>query len=171
MKRFSQTAVFLLAMVVATNAFGAKAGSSNKGSFWLGGAIDNVHGGPSSSAFPSLSALMMMGDKSALQFYLGIASITPAFTFGAGANFKHSIVGDAIKGFHIGGGVGMGTTASVFFINFQPTLGMHFEIQENVMLNLDSGLSFFLIPGGATVFNLALGGNSPFLGLSLLMAL
>ena len=75
-----------------------------------------------------------------------------------------------MKGIHFGAGLGIGSTGS-FFVNVGPLLGIHFELIEGVMINLDSGLGLYLQPSGTTQVDVKLGGFSGNFGASIMMAL
>lgn len=138
---------------------------------YLGSALDNVFSG--STSVPALSALFTLGDTAALQAYLGIHGIN-SFQMGGGVNFKHSLIGDNLKGFHIGGGVALGANGGVartFFVNVAPNMGLHFELVDRVLVSFDMSLCFSIRTAGASNLELTLGGNSNLLGASVLFGL
>jgi hypothetical protein len=138
-----------------------------KSSFAIGSASDVSFTG---SEVPALTAIWSFSDLASIQFYLGIPSISPAFLMGGGANFRYSVAGDNSKGVHVGGGLGLGAKnfggARAFFINIAPTVGVHFEIVDRVLVSVDSGVTFSLMPGGANNIDITLGGRSLLLGMS-----
>ncbi len=176
MKNWTTRAVVLIfAGVMAQSAMAAPKSAptpSGKPSFWLGSALDDNYSGV--NGVPTLSALWLMNDRAGLQFYFGIPTINP-FLVGGGAKFSYTVSGNAYKGLHVGGGLGLGAAGNAatrsFFINIVPTIGLHFELVENVMVNLDSSLAFRLLTSGASTFDLGLGGNSGSLGISVLIGL
>src|SRR4051812_49418177 len=97
--------VLLFAAVVGSNAMAATPTHSGRSTFWVGSALDNTY--QNYTAFPSISAAIHMGDKSALQMYLGIPTVNP-FAVGGGAAFKYTVSGNNVKGFHVGAGLGLG---------------------------------------------------------------
>jgi len=133
---------------------------------YLGFAVDQIMTG---SATPGLSAYMMMGDTTALQLYLGMGGISPSFSIGGGASLKCAVVGDAAKGLHAGAGVGLGLNTGNFFVNVGAIGGLHFELVDRVMINLDGGLALAITTPGTV--NLTLGAFSPNFGASILMRL
>lgn len=181
MKNWTTRAVVLVfAAVMAQGAMAAPKSTSTpsgKPSFWLGGAIDGNYGGANLTtgvAVPTVTAIWMLNDRSNLQFYVGIPTINP-FLVGGGAKFQYTVTGDNYKGFHVGGGLGLGATgtavARTFFINIVPTVGLHFEIVDNVLINLDGSLAFKLYTAGATNFDMSLGGGSLGVGASVVIGL
>lgn len=136
---------------------------------YLGLGVDTAFG-LNSITVPSLTAIFA-GERGALQVYLGLAAISP-FEIGAGANYKFSVVGDSVKGFHLGGGVGFGTNSTqVFYVNIAPLMGIHFEIVDRVLFNFDAGLIFRLLTQGTPTAALSVGGTSGLLGMSVLFLL
>lgn len=118
---------------------------------------------------PGLSALFNFSDKVGLQVYAAIDGTTPKFGFGVGGNIKVSVIGNSTKGFHIGGGFGLGSTlaAGTFFANIYGLLGLHFPIVDSVMVVADGGVGVTIM-SGATTFRM---GTPGILGLSLLFRL
>jgi len=162
-----------------TNTAGYSTGVSRRPSaggggldIWAGLALDAAV--TRSTTTPSISALFILQDKLSLQTYAMLADTSP-FLFAIGANMKYSLIGDAVKGFHIGGGFGLGTivgtavapatTGTDFFVDINALMGLHFPIVESVMINIDGGATLG-VGGNNTTF--VIGGNSVLLGLSIL---
>ncbi len=177
MKRFTGfSGILVLALTVGFGAQGAARGLSNTGlpagrpTIYVGSAIDTPY--TQSATVPGLTAIFLLSEKSALQAYLGMPTINP-FLIGAGFNYRYTLVGDSLKGFHIGAGLGLGamnSAARTFYVNVQPLFGIHFEIIERVMLVFNSGLNF-QVTTQAGALELVLGGNSPLMGVSLAFGL
>lgn len=143
---------------------------SGKPSFWLGGAADANYN-PTGS---SITAIWLMNDRAGLQFYVGIPTVNP-FLVGGGAKFQYTVSGDTYKGLHVGGGLGLGATGTAlarsFFINIIPTIGLHFEIVDNVLVTLDGSFAFKLYTAGASSFDMALSGGTVGAGGSIVIGL
>ena len=133
------------------------------GSFWLGVTTDNFATGTTN---PGLSALIGFNDKVALQLYAAIDGTTPKFGFGVGGNVKVNVVGNWNKGFHLGGGFGLGSTvaAATFYAQIYGLLGLHWQPVDGVMVIADGGLGITIV-SGATTFRMGTPGVA---GLSLL---
>ncbi len=163
---------FICFFVCGSFALGKAANVSRGSSFAIGSASDVSFTG---SEVPALTAIWSFSELSSVQFYLGIPTVSPAYLMGGGANFRYSVAGDNSRGLHVGGGLGLGAKffggARTFFINIVPTVGVHFEIVEKVLVSVDSGVTFSLIPGGATNIDITLGGRSLALGLSIVYIL
>ncbi len=172
MKSFSSRLVLgLAALSFSFGAFAAPKLVANRSVAYLGTALDNSFIGSTTS--PGISALFTLGDSAAIQTYLGIHGINP-FQMGGGIQFKHSVVGDNMKGFHIGGGVGLGANGGLtrtFYVNIVPNMGVHFEIVDRVLLSVETSLTFNIRTSGTSNLELTLGGNSPLLGASVLFGL
>jgi hypothetical protein len=172
LRKFSFLLVTLVssALLAAPKAAGPNP-ATGKSRFFLGSASDSSFIG---SEVPGLSALLSFNDTCSLQFYLGIPTILP-FAMGGGANFRVSVAGDNSRGLHIGGGLGLGAKnfggARTFFVNVVPSLGVHFEIVDKVLMSFDSGATFSLMPSGTSNIEIILGGRSLALGLSVLYEL
>lgn len=132
-----------------------------------------------STETPALTFLMPLGEKLALQTYAVITSVNP-FLFGIGGNVKYNVVGDLMKGIHVGGGVGLGLVAATslvggatlatnaFFFNINGILGFHFHLIDRILFSLDAGLHISIANGTTAV---ALSGDSALMGLSVLYRL
>lgn len=169
----------LLALVTTTTFAAPKASSSsNRHNFLVGLALDRIYTG--SSAVPGLTAVLVLNDKSAIQIYFGMSTVQPAL-LGGGAQFKYTIAGDVYKGFHIGGGVGLGATQPglnppvatprTFYVTIAPGLGGHFEVSDGVLVSFDASYAFQLYTSAAKDFDMSIGGNSTLLGASVVFAL
>jgi len=145
-------------------------GSSEPMTIMFGLSSNPAIAGPNSSHM--LSALLGMSEKLAIQMHTGIFSTSP-FTFSLGGTVKFNAVGTAEKGFHIGGGFGLGlasaTVAAVpdskFYFNFHGVVGLHFTVLDHIYFSFDGGPSVTVF-NSTTSFSLA--GFSPLLGTSIL---
>jgi hypothetical protein len=168
MRKYTTAAFgFLMAGILSQAAVAAPATTaSGRTRFAAGLASDNVYISENSRA--GFTALLIFSNRTALQMYFGIHTITPALEIGGGANFKYTMVGDSIKGLHIGIGASLGSLqTATFFVNIAPLLGLHFPIADRVLINLDGSLAFKIQTAGSNL-NLSLGGNSAVLGASIL---
>ncbi len=140
---------------------------SGHGSFWLGLTTDTFATGTTA---PGLTGLIGFSDKLGLQMYLAIDGTTPKFGFGVGANIKYNAVGNWNKGFHIGGGFGLGSTvaAATFYANIYGLMGLHWQPTDGILLSADGGLGITIVSGATTM---KLGTTSPMLGASILFRL
>lgn len=158
-----------LLLVIGLTYF-ATAQAEHKTSFHLGFSSDMSI---SNTTTPTISGVLGLADKLALQLYSGISNTSP-FNFAVGSVIKYSVAGDNNKGFHLGGGFGLGLTGATetFFINFIADAGFHFHIIDNVYVAVDGGLTMRVPTGGANKVTVELGGNSPWLfGMSLMYRL
>jgi len=104
-----------------------------------------------------LSTYHIFDDANALQTYFGIAGVNGVFRFGMGGQYKHTVAGSQRAGLHIGGGLGLGTTAgggvagSVFFIEFTGNVGIHFTVghDDNVLISVDACPGISIVNGAA----------------------
>ncbi|HTL12439.1 MAG TPA: hypothetical protein VL588_08115 [Bdellovibrionota bacterium] len=104
-----------------------------------------------------VSTYHIFDEANALQTYFGIAGVNGVFRFGMGAQYKHTVAGSQRAGLHIGGGLGLGTTAgaaaagSVFFIEFTGNVGIHFTVghDDNVLISVDAGPGISIVNGAA----------------------
>ena len=169
----------VLTLATATTFAAPKAaGSSTRHNFLVGLALDRVYTG--SNTIPGLTAVLVLNDKNAIQIYFGMSTVQPAL-LGGGAQFKHTLVGDVYKGFHIGGGVGLGATQPglaptaatprTFYVTIAPGLGGHFEVSDGVLVSFDASYAFQLFTSAAKDFDMFIGGNSTLLGASVVFAL
>ena len=108
-------------------------------------------------------------ETSALQGLFGIATTSP-FVFGAGAIYKHNLIGSWSQGFHVGGGTVLGAGSNgfggtVFVATLAGVAGLHFKVPsvDHVMLQADLGPALAIQDGSASF---AFGTFGPFLGLS-----
>jgi hypothetical protein len=139
--------------------------TSGNSSFWFGLSTDTV---PTlGNGVGSLTAMLSLSEKLALQMYFSMPSTSP-FIFGVGAALKATVVGNSAKGFHVGGGFGLGNPASTFGARIYGLLGIHYTVVDGVMLAAD-GSAMVNIAGGGTQFGI--GPNSALLGASLLFQL
>ncbi len=142
---------------------------SGKPTFYMGFTADTSH----ALLANSIAAVMVVNDKGFLQLNAAMALTPPApsVTFGVGGAYKHAIVGDAWKGFHVGGGLALGISpASAFGINLNLLTGLHFEIVESVLIILDGGLLMNIATTGPT-FGMNLGAANSFGAATIVMSL
>ena len=169
-------AAVLTLATVTTFAAPKAAGSTTRHNFLVGLALDRVYTG--SNTVPGLTGVLILKDKNAIQIYFGMSTVQPAL-LGGGAQFKHTLVGDVYKGFHIGGGVGLGATVPSFaaaatrsfYVTIAPGLGGHFEVADGVLVSFDASYAFQLFTSAAKDFDMFIGGNSTLLGASVVFAL
>jgi hypothetical protein len=178
MKFSTRSAVLVLAAVFTQATWAVPKGNAVSGpspttarATYVGLASDAIYSGGGGST--SITAAML-NERSAIQVYVGIPTIKGSFVGGGGINYKYSLVGDSIRGFHIGIGMGLGAmnaTARTFYINIQPLLGVHFHITDHILLNFDGGLTFQIQTEGSSNFDILLGANSTILGASILFGI
>lgn len=172
MKQLS--ALFLVLSFAAAPAFSAsqtlhtsKSAPSSGGARWGLGVSTATAVTFTNTAF---SAIHEFSPSSALHLFLAIERTSPAFVFGTGALYKYNIAGDNRGGFHIGGGLGLGTilagATNVFGISIGGVAGPHFTVPgvDRLLISADAGVGVSIIDGSA---NFALGGLSTVLGLSI----
>lgn len=170
--KITMMAVIALAGLSAQTSEAAATKSGPGGNtFFMGLASDGIYS--VSSAVPALTALLNLGDRTALQLYFGMSTIDPV-NLGGGANFKYSVVGNNSKGFHVGGGVGLGVTGAAltqtFYINIAPGLGGHYEVVDGVILAVDASFAVKITTSPSNA-DMAIGGNSGLLGASIVFGL
>lgn len=177
-KKISSSYLVVAAVLtlVTTTTFAAPkaAGSANRHNFLVGLALDKVYTG--SNSVPGLTGVVIINEKNALQIYFGMSTVQPAL-LGGGAQFKHTLAGDVYKGFHIGGGVGLGATVPSFattrsfYVTIAPGFGGHFEVSDGVLVSFDGSYAFQLFTSATKDFDMSIGGNSFLLGASVVFAL
>jgi opacity protein-like surface antigen len=134
---------------------------SSSGSDWAFGlqSADLIFG----TAIPALSGIWHMDTENSLQFLAVIPNTSP-FHWGVGGLFKHNLRGDNTAGLHVGGGVGLGTNNSAFYVSIAPVVGVHFEVANNIQISVDATPVLAIVDGDATF---RLGGISSLLGLGI----
>lgn len=153
--------------VVTTTTTTEDYSSSGPSSTWFGVSSDST----AAVIGPGLSALFVFNDKLALQTYLALGGTSP-FLFGAGGQLKFNVAGTQQKGFHLGGGFGIGSISAALggttvVANIYLGVGLHFTVADNVMVIADGSAAVRV--GGGTTFTV--GTNGTLLGLSLLYRL
>lgn len=137
----------------------------------LGLGLSTISVGNASSAFS------IWGDIDTKKSFQGLFAIgsTDPFQFGVGGALRFTVSGNQATGFHLGGGLNLGSianpnaaatgSATAFYIVIQPLAGIHFSLPSlsNIQLSLDGGPSFQVVDGD---FQLGIGGLSSALGLS-----
>ncbi len=89
---------------------------------------------------PGLTALFPIGDAGAIQAYFALYDSDPN-TYGLGAIYKHTISGNQSTGFHVGGGLGLGTwMQDRSYMHIIGNAGIHFSVKRHVMVHIDGGL-------------------------------
>ena len=132
----------------------------------------------------SITGILHFTSLDALQLLAGISQTNGGFGFGVGGLYKRTVLGNESAGFHIGGGLGLGTVGGLgaaangsstsFAMNIAALAGVHFDVPgTQVAIHLDGGPVFSLISvsgqngvGGTTVTNFAMGPLSSILGAS-----
>lgn len=98
---------------------------------------------------------------------VAIPSTSP-FSIFADVRFKHTILGTQHLGFHLGGGVGLGSINSTFALMFEGLAGIHMTVMDRVVLAFDGGPSFSLITTSPNSTSNFMIGTAPYLGASVL---
>ena len=103
----------------------------------------------------ALSFWIDLNQQLSVQPFLGVTSSSP-FNFGVGATLRYTIRGNHTEGFHLGGGVNLGTLGgtavgggSTFFLNIFPVAGFHFSLGNalsNLQLSFDGGPVLAITP-------------------------
>lgn len=122
-----------------------------------------------------ISGMLDLGSRQNLQAYAGIQGVSGAFQFTVGGIYRMGIFGTRANGFHIGGGVELGTTlgttttnttttvagidvtvpttttGAVFFAKFLPLAGIHFSLSgvEALTFSVDAGPQLSIVDGNA----------------------
>lgn len=124
--------------------------SSGAGKFGLGFSEYSGFSGFSNN----IAGYLKLTDTQALQFNLGLTT-SGAFSFTGGAIYKHTIASSQNAGFHVGGGLTIGTLQSSFALSVAGVAGLHFRLADapHVMFSFDGGPTFTVV-GGASNFNL-----------------
>ncbi len=140
--------------------------------------VDHALGvGLTTYAGNAFSAWYQLDAANSVQGLFSIATTSP-FTFSVGGIYRHTLKGDRHNGFHLGGGVILGTTPGTatlvggtvttstnFIANISPTIGVHFTLPhlDSMLFSLDGGPQF-IINGGT--FRFQANAYSGLLGLS-----
>ncbi|MDZ4661850.1 MAG: hypothetical protein SGJ18_09565 [Pseudomonadota bacterium] len=89
---------------------------------------------------PGLTGLFPIGDNGAIQAYFALYDSDPN-TYGIGAIYKYTISGNQSSGFHVGGGLGLGTwSKDKSYMHIIGDAGIHFSIKKHVLVHIDGGL-------------------------------
>lgn len=164
--KFVGLVVAVLAGVwVQSSSMAAAAGSERSPSAVSSGASVVYLGAVSDSlltdvSMPALSLMFRGSDKFFIQLYTVLPSVSPLLISG-GAAAKAIVSGTLERGFHVGGGFGMGDQGAGFFTNIAALGGAHFEIAKSVLVSFDTGLRLHL---QKDKHNFAIGGNYSWLG-------
>jgi hypothetical protein len=116
----------------------------------------------------------------AIQFLAGInnAGTSRGFGFGVGGIYKRTLFGGENGGFHLGGGLGLGTfatnasvidgaTSTDFAMNIPLIAGVHFKVPNTgIAFHFDGGTVFGLITATRTAVSFTMGQLSALMGAS-----
>lgn len=117
--------------------------------------------------------LMRLTPVDALQFHLSVPSTSP-FQFTVVSQYKRTITQSQNAGFHIGGGLGLGSlrvgVENGFALSVNGLAGIHFRLADapKVQFHVDGGPVLSVIDGDA---NFTIGALSGLLGLSIIYTL
>jgi hypothetical protein len=142
---------------VATPPSYSDGGSAGKARWGLGVATYSYTGLGS-----SVSAMIDMDGVNMIQPMFTITTSSP-FSFDVGAMYKRKLSHGGNSGFHLGGGLGLGTNASLFTIAFGGVAGIHYNLPgtTDLVLHLDAGPVFRITDGN---FNFSMSAFSAFFG-------
>jgi hypothetical protein len=135
----------------------------------------------------SLTAIIHVTNLDMIQILAGVTGTTSGFGFGVGGQYKRTVLGNQSAGFHLGGGIGLGTAAGAGGVNGSSTnfamdivalVGAHFDVPgTQIAFHLDGGPVFALVSisgvngiGGSTSTSFAMGPLSGLLGASVVYA-
>ncbi len=151
---------------------------SNDKSFALGYSTIAL---PFQDGFGSITGLCKWDRLDAIQTFLTIPRTSP-FNIAASVLYKRTVLESEGAGFHLGGGLGLGSanggTGGNFIMNMSAIAGFHFPVPgaSQIMVHIDGGPNFTLynIGSGAastTQTNFQMTPLSPALGLSIVYIL
>lgn len=160
----------LATLAFTLQSFGAPrttAASSGTSDMKIGAGFSTFGGTAPTNSSNAASVILGFGGIHNLQFNLAFASSSP-FNFGTALLYRATVHGTNEGGFHVGGGMQLGTTgaASAFTFSLFPLGGFHFGLgglASNVTLAFDMGPVFTITPA----FQFMLGSFSGFGGASL----
>lgn len=158
-------------VVVSSHSSSERSSRGAGGGFGIGMASFSSLGNVTGAAFPGLSLAIDTSNSGMIQAMVGITTVTP-FAFGFGAEYKHLVSGTKAGGFHLGGGLALGTTGPAgvanFFMNFNALAGLQFVLPNvnNIQFDFDMGFQAGFNAATATAV-LALGGMSAVYGMSI----
>jgi hypothetical protein len=135
----------------------------------------------------SLTGIIHLTSLDMVQLLAGVTGTSGGFGFGVGGIYKRTVMGNQSAGFHIGGGLGVGTAAGAggangsstnFAMNIVAVVGAHFEIPgTQIALHFDGGPTFSLVSisgvngvGGSTQTSFSMAPLSNLLGASVVYA-
>lgn len=164
--------------VKTTSAAPARTGSDTRFGFGYS-LVSELTGGASSA----VTAILELSDKQALQFHLALPSSSP-FEFAVVGQFKQTITESQNAGFHVGGGLGLGsvstgstttivagvpvvTSSSGFLLSINALAGIHYKFSDapNLRFHFDGGPTFTSTDGEA---DFSIGAASSWFGASVL---
>jgi len=117
----------------------------------------------------ALTGLFSVTRKGAIQGFFMSPSSDPN-TYSIGALYKHVVSGSTKRGFHVGGGLGIGDYADdLSFFHIMANAGFRFTIQKRIQIHVDGGLT--ITDDDPDDSQTEITGNSAVFGLSLLYIL
>jgi hypothetical protein len=142
---------------------------SSGGSVTWGLGVSSVNTVPFPGNVGSLTAIFHLTTEDAIQVLLSIPSTQGSFKFGAGGLYKRTVAGSQAAGFHLGGGVALGTNGS-FAASFIGVAGIHYTPSgTNLAFHFDGGPALTIQDtNGGSSTNFAVGQYSNVLGASVL---
>lgn len=147
--------------------------STSANRFGLGFATGAIGGTATNTA---LSGWIDFGEKFSIQPVAAIGTTRQTFQFGAGAFFRATMHGNQNNGFHVGGGLTLGTLrladkttgviGSEFYTTINGLVGFHFILPhtEHIGMSFDGGPALEIVNGDS---NFSLQALSSFLGWSI----
>jgi hypothetical protein len=150
------TQLFLFTVALSFAAAGAQAASSSsRTSSGSGSSSELSFGAGVSSIAPipgggtSVSGLLNFTPLDSVQILLSMPGVQGTFKFGVEGLYKRVILGDTASGFHVGGGLGLGTTGT-FAMGIVALGGIHHNLSSHIALAFDGGATFGITSVAAT---------------------
>jgi hypothetical protein len=125
----------------------------------------------------SVTGLLQLTGNDAIQLFASIPHTTPGFSFGVGASYKRLLFGTESAGFHLGGGLALGSIGTAggtdFAMELPALIGVQFNIGNSpIAIHLDGGAAFGIYaPKTGTTVNFAIGQFSSLLGASVVYSI
>lgn len=89
---------------------------------------------------PGLTGMFPVGDKGAVQIFFALYDSDPN-TYGLAGIYKYTLSGNQSSGFHVGGGLGIGSwMEDRSYMHIIGDAGFHFTLKKQVVLHIDGGL-------------------------------
>ncbi|MEQ1877304.1 MAG: hypothetical protein ABL958_11715 [Bdellovibrionia bacterium] len=124
------------------------------------------------SVNPALTGMFLVSDEGIIQTYFIYENQevnSTGSSYGIALNYKHLISGSGEGGFHIGGGIGIGSfPKDKTFMHVNALGGFRWSPASRVYLHIDGGATFGQADSKSEVM---IGGNSFLMGLSLVYLL